>query len=71
MIVEHMLPTQFYNLTLFRPWTYLIEFSDYQIDICASRYEILVIITWLSKLGERKPGSEKPRAPSQYIQRLL
>ena len=59
--LEDMLPTQCYNLTLVRPWKYLIEFSDYPIDISASHYEILVIIPWTSNLGELKPDSKKPR----------
>ena len=59
--LEDMLPAQSYNLTLFKPWKYLIEFSDYPMDIWASRYEILVIIHWPSNLGERKPDSKKLR----------
>ena len=55
--LEDMLPIQSYKLTFFGPWKYLIEFSDYPTDIWDSRYEMLVIIPWPSRLGERKPGS--------------
>ena len=60
----NMLSTQNYNLTLFKPWKYLIEFSDYpQLIFELPVLNFLVIIPWPSKLGERKPGSKKSRPP--------
>ena len=67
-----MLPIQSYSSTFFRPWKYLIEFSDYPQLI----FEISVMKFWSSSIGLPNWVNEclvlKSHGPSsQYIQRLL